>query len=228
MNALNKTLLSTLIAASLGMAGAVSASDDDNSKMAYDNTDKAYDDTRTERTAGQAVDDATITASVKTKLLEDDRTEGFDINVDTRNGHVTLRGGADSMSDRSVAGDIALTTDGVVSVDNQITVAREGTEARTAANEATASGEVREAAGDAGEAMSDAWITSKVKTMLIADEDVAGLDINVDTKDKVVHLIGNVPNSRVRAEAIRIAETTEGVASVDAGRLNVRSEGAMR
>ncbi len=214
MNALNKTLLSTFIAASLGMAGLVSAND--------------YSETKTERTVGQVVDDATITASVKTKLLEDDRTEGFDINVDTLKGRVTLRGGADSVSDRSVAGDIALTTDGVVSVDNQITVASEGTEARTAANEATASGEVRGAAGDAGEAMSDAWITTKVKSMLIADEDVAGLDITVDTKDKVVHLSGNVPTNVVRAEAIRIAETTEGVASVDADLLKVLNEGAMR
>ena len=216
MNALNKTMLSTFIAASFGLAGVVSANDDNETK------------TKTERTVGEAVDDATITASIKTKLLDDDRTEGFDINVDTLNGHVTLRGGADSVSDRSVAGDIALTTDGVVSVDNQLTVASQGTEARTAANAATASGEVREAAGDAGEVMSDAWITGKVKSMLIADEDVAGLDITVDTKDKVVHLIGNVPNNTIRAEAIRIAETTEGVTSVDAGRLSVRAEGAMR
>lgn len=92
---------------------------------------------KADRSAGQVIDDATITASVKAKLLEDDRTEGFDINVDTVSGGVTLRGGADSVADRSIAADIARSTEGVVSVDNQITVAAAGTEAREAANQAT-------------------------------------------------------------------------------------------
>lgn len=202
-----KTALATVIAVAFGLSGAALAS---------------------ERTAGQAIDDATITASVKTMLLEDDRTEGFDINVDTVNGRVTLRGGADSVADRAAAGEIARSAEGVVSVDNQITVAAAGSERRQDANTATASGEVREAAEEAGDEISDAWITSKVKTQLLADDDVTGLTINVETEDKRVRLIGDVPSAEARAEAIRIAESTEGVQSVDASRLVVRTPVATR
>jgi osmotically-inducible protein OsmY len=207
MKTINKTLLASFIAASLGMAGVVAANDHNGA----------------DRTAGEVIDDAAITASVKAKLLEDERTKGFDINVDTKNGVVTLKGGADSLMSKTSATDIATTTDGVVSVNNELTVAAPGTEARKEANEATASGEVRETLSDTGEVINDAWITSKVKAQLVADEDIAGLQINVETKDNQVHLIGDVPNAEVRAEAVRIAQTTQGVAGVDASRLNVRT-----
>ncbi len=205
MNTINKTLLAGFIAASLGLSGAALANDTQ----------------APERTAGQAIDDATITASVKAKLLEDDRTDGFDINVDTMNGRVTLRGGADTSADKAAAGEIARGTDGVVSVDNQLTVAAPDTPARDAANQATASGEVRQAASETGEVITDAWITSKVKAQLLADGDVSGLEISVETTDKVVRLTGDTPSAAVRAEAIRIAESTEGVARVDASGLTV-------
>ena len=225
MKTRHPTLLASLIAASLGLAGIAVANDHtaaerrDGDRHEAERTDL---DTDADRTAGQTLDDATITASVKAKLLDDARTKGFDINVDTRNGVVTLKGGADSLSAKTSAGDIATMTDGVVSVDNQLTVAAPGTEARKEANEATASGEVRETLSDTGEVIDDAWITSKVKAQLIADEDIAGLEINVETKDNRVHLIGDVPNAEVRAEAVRIAQTTQGVAGVDASRLIVR------
>lgn len=203
---LRTSLLATVIATSLGLAGTAAAHDS------------------AERSAGQVIDDATITASIKAKLLEDDRTEGFDINVDSVKGHVTLRGGADTSADRIAAADIARGTEGVVTVDNEITVAAAGTEARQAANQATASGEVREAAEEAGDEMSDAWITSKIKASLVADTDIAGLAINVETEDKTVRLVGDVPTDAVRAEAVRIAEGTTGVVKVDATRLLVQGE----
>lgn len=215
---IRSTLLSSFIAASLGLAGVTAATAHSNARHANAENPAA------DRTAGEVIDDATITASVKAKLLEDDRTEGFDINVDTLNGRVTLRGGADTPADRLIAVDIARTTAGVLSVDNQIIVAAAGTEARQAANQATVSGEVREAAEEAGDEMSDAWITSKIKTLLVADEDIAGLSITVETEDRIVRLIGDVPSEIVRAEAVRIAETTGGVTKVDASRLVVRHE----
>lgn len=203
---LRTSLLATVIATSLGLAGTAAAHES------------------AERSAGQVIDDATITASIKAKLLEDDRTEGFDINVDTVKGHVTLRGGADTGADRIAAAEIARGTEGVVAVDNAITIAAAGTEARQAANQATASGEVREAAEEAGDEMSDAWITSKIKAALVADTDIAGLSIKVETEDKTVRLVGDVPTDAVRAEAVRIAEGTTGVVKVDATRLLVHGD----
>lgn len=213
---IRKTVLSSLVAASLALAGAAVA--DDRSKIERDANERQNGD----RTAGQAIDDAAITASIKAKLLEDQRTEGFDVNVDTVNGRVTLRGGADTAADRATAGKIARETDGVRSVDNRIVVAASGTEARQDANQATASGEVREAFDEAGDELSDGWITSKIKSALVADDDVSGLDIRVETEDKVVRLAGDVPSAAARAEAVRIAQSTDGVARVDASGLKVR------
>lgn len=175
-----------------------------------------------DRSVGTVIDDATITASIKTKLLDDERTEGFDINVDTRNGVVTLRGGADSLTAKSAAETLARSVEGVRSVSNQIVVAAEGSMARTEANSATASGEVRKGAKSAAAATEDGWLTTKVKTQLLADDDIKGLDISVETKGNVVHLSGVVPSSEMKARAIATAEGTEGVASVDASRLVVR------
>jgi len=203
---LRTSLLATVIATSLGLAGTAVAHEP------------------AERTAGQIIDDATITASIKAKLLEDNRTEGFDINVDTVNGRVTLRGGADSSADRIAAADIARGTEGVIAVDNEIAVATAGTEARQAANQATASGEVREAAEEVGDEVGDAWITSKIKASLVADNDIAGLAIKVETEDKTVRLVGDVPTDAARTEAVRIAEGTAGVVKVDATRLLVRGD----
>jgi hyperosmotically inducible protein len=202
-------LLSAAIATGLALSAPIAQAGD-------------YDKPKTERTVGQTVDDATITASVKSKLLADERTEGFDINVDTMKGKVTLRGGADSLAAKQAAAELARNVEGVMSVDNMIVVAGEGTQARQVANTATASGEVRKTMSEAGEEINDGWITSKVKSKLLADTEVPGTDISVETKANVVHLRGVVANQELRAEAIRIAEGTEGVIDVVADDLTVR------
>lgn len=228
MKTMTKTILSSMVAASLAFAGQGFANEhvkdqrSDNERMESTGTPAA------DRTIGETIDDAGITAMVKTGLLSDDRTEGFDINVDTKDGRVTLFGGADSPAAKLAATTIAQGVEGVVSVNNQLTVAPRGTESRDEANTATASGEVRNVAMDAGDTMDDAWLTTKVKSMLLADNDIEGMDINVETKANVVHLIGTVPTAAVRNEAIQIARTTEGVRSVDASRLTVSTVGATR
>ncbi len=136
MNTLKASLLAASIA--FGMGGTVA--------IANDHTGH---DAAPERTAGQTVEDATITASIKTKLLADSRTKGFDINVDTVRGVVTLTGGADTDAAKAAATEIANTVDGVVLIKNELTVAAPGTAARVEANTATASGEVRAAAREA-------------------------------------------------------------------------------
>lgn len=181
------------------------------------------DDNKAPRTAAQAIDDATITASVKSKLLADDRTKGFDVNVDTRNGIVTLTGGADSQAAKLAAGHLASQSGGVVLVKNELVVATPGSEVRQDANTATLSGEVREKMDEAGDGIDDAWITSKVKAKLLADEQVKGTAINVDVKGNVVTLTGTAPSAEARAKAIELARGTRGVRGVQAGGLVVKS-----
>jgi len=206
MNAFKSSLIATTIALALG-ATVVGAQD----------TAAAP-----ERTVGQTVDDAAITASVKAKLIADERTKAFDINVDTAKGVVTLTGGADSADAKRAAQELAGEVDGVILIKNELMVATPGSEARQDANTATASGEVREAMDEAGDGVDDAWITSKVKTQLLADADIKGTTITVETQANVVTLGGTAGTAAARAKAIEIATATNGVTQVNADGLVVK------
>lgn len=78
------------------------------------------------RTAGaeasDKVADAAITASVNADLAKDNDLSALRIDVDTSNGHVTLKGTAPSDAARERAGRMAGSVKGVTSVDNQLTV----------------------------------------------------------------------------------------------------------
>ena len=65
-----------------------------------------------------------------------------------------------------------------------------------------------------GQILSDATITASVKTKLVRDEQIAGLDINVDTHEGVVTLNGHVPSAVRAKRAIALARSVKGVANV--------------
>lgn len=56
-----------------------------------------------DRSYGEVVDDATITAAVKSKLLWSRHASGLATNVDTKWGKVTLNGTADSEVSKDLA-----------------------------------------------------------------------------------------------------------------------------
>ena len=66
----------------------------------------------------------------------------------------------------------------------------------------------------AGCAQSDAGITTAVKSKLVADDLVKARQINVDTKDKVVTLTGEVKTQAEESRALQIARDTKGVVNV--------------
>ena len=67
--------------------------------------------------------DAMITAAIKTDYITHSDIVGFNINVTTKNGVVTLRGKAKSKAVKELAGQIARNQDNVVSVKNDLRVA---------------------------------------------------------------------------------------------------------
>jgi osmotically-inducible protein OsmY len=71
------------------------------------------------------------------------------------------------------------------------------------------------------EAITDGWITTKVKSKLLVDQTVSGFDISVETRDKVVYLSGDVENQSQVNHAVEIARETQGVDSVDATSLRI-------
>lgn len=83
-------------------------------------TDKDTSDAA--RTAGDKIDDASITAMVKTSLLYHRSTSGLKTTVSTRDGVVTLEGQAKNSAEKELAGRYAKDVRGVVKVDNKMTV----------------------------------------------------------------------------------------------------------
>lgn len=73
-----------------------------------------------DRTVGTVFSDAGITASIKSKLLADSDIKGFQINVDTYEGVVTLHGRVSSRSARRKAASLARDVEGVSSVENEL------------------------------------------------------------------------------------------------------------
>lgn len=74
---------------------------------------------------------------------------------------------------------------------------------------------------DSDQPVDDTWITTKVKSSLLADSEVSGLDINVDTLNGTVTLRGDVESQAQIDAATRIAQGIEGVTNVDASGLTV-------
>lgn len=72
--------------------------------------------------AGAALDDAGITAAVKTDLIKAPEISALQIDVDTKDGVVTLSGSVPSEAVKTQAGDIAKAAKGVTAVNNNLTV----------------------------------------------------------------------------------------------------------
>jgi hyperosmotically inducible protein len=187
-------------------------------------------------TVACAQTDAGITTNVKTKLAADDTVKAYEIDVDTRNGVVTLSGGVESAPVKERAVQIARGTDGVRDVVDQIRIGeaaattgdrdddftiddRVEDSARRGANEVEQEGreaadKARDVAGRAGAAVTDAAITSAVKGRFLADTAVKGLKIDVDTSAGVVTLNGTVSSRAEADRAMMLARNTEGVTRV--------------
>lgn len=80
----------------------------------------------TGRTTGERVDDAKITAAVKAKLVADRASNLVAVNVDTRDGVVHLQGTVPTDEDRAEAERLAMQTNGVLSVTNDLKVRTDG------------------------------------------------------------------------------------------------------
>lgn len=75
-----------------------------------------------DRSAGQTVDDAAITAKVKSQLLSSPEVSGLNVNVTTYRGQVQLSGYVSSTQQRQTAEQIARNVEGVKSVSNDLIV----------------------------------------------------------------------------------------------------------
>ena len=82
-------------------------------------------------------------------------------------------------------------------------------------------------AADAASAqpVDDTWITTKVKSSLLADTAVAGTKIDVDTVNGVVYLTGTASTQAQADQAKKVAAGIQGVTKVDTSKLKVMPSG---
>ena len=168
----------------------------------------------------------------------------YDIKVDVDNGVAKLTGTVATEADRRKAAQLATMkgvarVDNQIVVDLDASRAK-GTTGRAAektkegvgtavdkskegiekATEATKEGGAKAAdktaqgLSKAGEAITDVWIKTRVKSKFIDEDVLKGSDITVDVNDHVVTLSGTVPSAAGRLRAIEEAKKVEGVHNV--------------
>jgi hyperosmotically inducible protein len=143
-------------------------------------------------TYGATARDAYITSATKLRLLADGDTPALDINVDTRNGEVTLFGVVPTQEAKQAAEADARKVSGVKSVRNEIEVVAEK------------KAEIVE--------VNDDRLQEQVQTSL--DKRNEFDDVDVEVKNGVARLTGSVPSQADRLQAAMVARATSGVRSV--------------
>lgn len=164
----------------------------------------------------------TLDKQIEHRLSKDASLKTYHLNVMVEGGVATLTGTVATDAQKTRAGRLAHVS-GITRVDNQIvvdrSVATKGTvgEKMKSAGRKTKEGaekvaeKTKEGLSKTGEAITDAWITSRVKTSFIGEDRLKGSDINVDTNDHVVTLKGTVATEAGRAKAVALARQVEGV-----------------
>jgi osmotically-inducible protein OsmY len=144
-----------------------------------------------ERTFGQQMTDESIETKAKVNINAAD--EGYDsahLSVVSFNGFVLLVGQVPSEELKTLATDVVRQIEDVRRIYNEL--------------------EVREATG-ASARTNDTWITTQVKSRLLASSDTPGRRVKVVTENSVVYLMGLL----TEAEAERVSLEAAEVGSVE-------------
>jgi osmotically-inducible protein OsmY len=127
---------------------------------------------------------------IETRLQQDTDLKNNRVQATVDNGVATLKGTVDTEAERTKAGKLAMVK-GVSQVDNQLKVGSEGAKAT----------------------VSDAAITARLKTELVAEQPLRG--VHVETNNGVVSLTGTVPSASAHRRALELAQTLNGVMRVE-------------
>lgn len=145
------------------------------------------------RSVGQQVDDGTLEARVSGQLNKNkDITNNSRIIATAYKGNVLLTGQSPDMSLADKAKQIASNVDGTEKVYNEV---RQGQPV------------------DLGTASKDTWLTTKVKSKILASDEVKSGSVKVITENGELFLLG-VLTQQEGAAAAKIASETDGVRRV--------------
>jgi hyperosmotically inducible periplasmic protein len=212
---LTQLLLVTAAVALLGVAACNRPEARDNARVA------AAEVKQVAGRAGEKLADSWLATKIQAQYFADDDIKARNILVSARDGVVTLKGRVDSPDAHDQALQIARNTDGVVQVNDQLTTgaepaARAASRAAAPANTPVAtSGITPSAAAPFADRLNDSGITASVQSKYFLDPNIKARRIEVDTRQGVVTLRGEVASDDERAQALILARTTEGVERVE-------------
>jgi osmotically-inducible protein OsmY len=151
----------------------------------------AYDKAKYEASAAS---DIWITTAAKMRLIANSETPGFDINVDTDDGVVTLFGAVDSAQAKQAAEAEVRKVGGVKDVENDLQVVAAGKQDRVAQN--------------------DKQINDAIQSRINALQTLEGSDVKVQVSNGVARLSGTVESRSDQVAALTAARSTAGVVRV--------------
>ena len=152
--------------------------------------------------------DAWIDGKAEATLLFNGNLNSFDINTDVKNGNVILTGKVENSVDKKLAEELVSNIDGVVSVDNKLTIVAD------ADMDSELSEDMEEGYEEGTSELTDAKIATVIKTRLLLDTDISGFDIDVDVENGNVTLTGEVDSDAERDLSVEIAKNASDVKDV--------------
>lgn len=152
-----------------------------------------------ENTWKEGAKDAWIDGKAESTLLFNGNLNSFDINTDVKNGTVILTGKVDNSVDKALAEELVASLEGVTEVENNLTVV---------------SAENPKQDDEMMQKLRDSKVETVVKTRLLFESQVSGLDIEVEVNSGTVTLTGSVDSDSERDLAVAIAKNTDDVTSV--------------
>jgi hyperosmotically inducible periplasmic protein len=153
--------------------------------------------------------DAWIDGKLEASYLLNDELDNFKINTEVENGNVTLTGSVPSEAHKELATEIADNLDGVMNITNNLVVAQKGDE-------------YADEDRDFKSRFYDVTTTVSLKSRFAVDDELEASKINIDTKNGVVVLEGEVDSEAEKMLAEEIAAGYDHVSRVD-NRLRIAS-----
>lgn len=129
----------------------------------------------------------------------------WDLEVDVDKQVATIAGEVDDKVKQDLAGEVAKSIEGIKGVNNNVKVAnkKEASKKQTAPMERSF-----------GQQIDDMTTTASIKSRLLLNSSISGLDIDVDTFKDTVTLIGTVRSEEEKALIEQIAANTSDVTEV--------------
>lgn len=146
-----------------------------------------------ERTIGEGIDDAAASNEVKARLFAADRAGFAEVDVEVAGGNLLLSGAAPTEQHRQTAEMIARNVRSVHTVYNEIVVGPSSSLVRNAQDE---------------------LITAQVRTRLTASSAVRAINVNIETFQGNVYLMGFARSDHELRRAAEIASVVPGVQRV--------------